>query len=355
MRSFDGLAEPYRLGVFAVLTVILSASAAIALRVVPKPRQLPARSSAQPKQQTLSQVLVAAGLKPPADAVSDLDHEITSYAVLNDRDIYLIAYYWNLPSGMLEDPLRVRSFARQTGEWKDAQIMLGGEQIGHAECVGSVLRARSLRSAFLVDTHINPSAGCLVILERDLAFRNALYGWYLAALSDSQIVFQRSEVQFAAVHPVELALYDLKTNRETPLFPRKPFRSILGDYVAKLHEFYSAHEEWCQQNNDPCDPESVDSALSGEVAVNEREHALAFVISYEHIQELAGPLQKPEGPGKVVYVYRHLNDEAKLDYREMLYSDVERRFGKLSLPSLLEPAALEKIFGTSAGIGDSYR
>jgi hypothetical protein len=153
---------------------------------------------------------------------------------------------------------------------------------------------------------------------------------------------------------VELALYDLKTNRETPLFPRKPFPSIRRDYIAKLREFYRAHEEWCSENNDPCDPETVDSTLQGELTVSENEHALAFVISYEHIQKFAGPVQKPEGPGEVVYVYRHVNDEATLDYREMLFSEVEKRSGKLSLRTLLEPAALQEIFDPSKEIGDSH-
>jgi hypothetical protein len=55
--------------------------------------------------------------------------------------------------------------------------------------------------------------------------------------------------------------------------------------------------------------------------VSESEHALAFVISYEPIQKFAGPVQKPGGPGKVVYVYRHVNDETRLDYREMPHSN----------------------------------
>lgn len=151
------------------------------------------------------------------------------------------------------------------------------------------------------------------------------------------------------MHSTELALYDLKTNRETSLFPREPFQSIRADYTAKLREFYRTHEEWCEKNNDPCDAGRVDSTLAGEVAISEPEHALAFVISYDRIQEFAGPVQKPEGPGKVVYVYRDVNDEAKLDCREMPLSEVERRFGKLSLHSLLEPRALKEIFGGTIG------
>jgi hypothetical protein len=324
------------------------ASAQTALPAKVSEQQSPGRSNAPRKEPTLAEVLATAGLKPAAEAVKDLDHPITSYAALSDPDAYLIAYYWNLPPGRLEDPLRVLNFSRQTEEWKSAQLMLGGEQIGHSECVGSVLHAHALPTVFLFDTHINPSAGCLLILDRNLAFRNALYGWYLAAVGDTQIVFQRSEVHFAPVHPTELALYDLKTNRETSLFPRKPFQRVRAEYTAKLGEFYRTHQEWCKENNDPCDAESVDSTLDGEVAISVAQHALAFVISYDRIQDSAGPVQKPEGPGKVVYVCRYVNDEAKLDYREMLVTDVEKRFGKLSLPSLLEPAALREVFANSS-------
>jgi hypothetical protein len=103
---------------------------------------------------------------------------------------------------------------------------------------------------------------------------------------------------------------------------------------------------------DPCEPEMVDSSLEGEIAFNHREHALAFVIdydSYDRFRGSSGLVQKPVNPGKVVYVYRYVNDEAKLDYREMLVSDVEKRFGKLSLRALLEPTVLEEIFRGTVG------
>jgi hypothetical protein len=120
---------------------------AIRVSFSPQPPQAAAQASAQPDQQTFAQVLIVAGLKPPAGTVRDLGHAITSYAALDDRDYYLIAYYWNLPSGMLEDPLRVLSIDKQTGEWKSAQVMLDGQQMGHGECVGSVLRAHALGRA----------------------------------------------------------------------------------------------------------------------------------------------------------------------------------------------------------------
>jgi len=156
-----------------------------------------------------------------------------------------------------------------------------------------------------------------------------------------------AKMHFAAVHPAELRLYDLKTNRETSLFPRKPAQRIRSEYTATLRDFYRNHQEWCNKNNDPCDAEVVDSALEGEVAVNDSEHALAFVISYQHVQDFEGPVQRPDGPAAVAYVYRDVNDEAKLDYREVLLSELEKRFGRVPLRGLLEPSALREIFGGS--------
>ncbi len=304
---------------------------------------LPAETR-QARKQTLAEVIAAAGLTAPREAAGEQERPITSYAGLDDRSVYVLAYYWDLPSGALEDPLRLLSYDRDSGEWKAGQLALAGDRIAHSECVGSVLSVHALPDAFLLDTHINPSAGCLLVVSRNLEFRAALYGWYLAAFGDGLTVFQRSEVHFAPVHPAELAVYDARTGQEMALFPRKPFQAIRSAYGAKLAEFYRTHEDWCMRNNHPCDPESVDSSVVGDVVTSAQEHALAFVISYDAIQDFPGDLKAPPGPGKVVYVYRHVDNEATLEYRELLLSDIEARFGNLRLRSLLEPERLQQIF-----------
>jgi hypothetical protein len=40
-----------------------------------------------------------------------------------------------------------------------------------------------------------------------------------------------------------------------------------------------------------------------------------------------------------------VNDEAKMEYREMLWSDMKAKVGDVPLEKLVEPAILEKIFG----------
>jgi len=40
-----------------------------------------------------------------------------------------------------------------------------------------------------------------------------------------------------------------------------------------------------------------------------------------------------------------VNDEAKMECREMLWSDVKAKVGDVSLERLVEPAIIEKLFG----------
>jgi hypothetical protein len=43
-----------------------------------------------------------------------------------------------------------------------------------------------------------------------------------------------------------------------------------------------------------------------------------------------------------------VNDEAKMEYREMLWSAVKAKAGDVALERLVEPLILEKIFGVEA-------
>jgi hypothetical protein len=74
---------------------------------------------------------------------------------------------------------------------------------------------------------------------------------------------------------------------------------------------------------------------------------MAFVISYE-LQGYGQGEEKPSGPAKVLYVYRHVNDDAKLECREILMEDAKARYGAVSLEQLVQPEMLEKIFNSDS-------
>jgi hypothetical protein len=248
-------------------------------------------------------------------------------------------------SGLLKAPIFLDSYDRGTHVWKSAQL---GEaktrsQSMDVECLGSILSIKGVGKRLVLETHINPSAGCLLVVSSKLELETSLYGWLVGSMGEDELVYHRSEVHFAPIHSAEIAVYDLRAKRDVTIFPHKPEQAIRQARVKELAEFYKTHEEWCQKWNDPCDPEDFDSELEGDVKTNPAEQALAFVISYEQIQQYPNDDAKPSGPKEVVYVYRHVNDESKMEYREMLWSEVRERAGNVPLERLVEREMLDKI------------
>jgi len=300
---------------------------------------------AQGEGKTLRQVLAAEQLPLDAEKLTNLDKTISSGAELNDASQFVIAYFLLDGTGRLNPPIYVDLFDRKSGQWRSGSI---GEAAakwegGDVDCLGSVLSIAAYADYFALETHINPSAGCEIILSREMKVKTALYGWTLGHFGDGGIFYHRSQIHFATVHPAELAFYDPATGKDFILFPHKPFQEIRLEEIKELREFFAAHPDSCQKTDDPCDPESFDSSIEGKIITGDRGHAAAFVVSYEK-EGFGQDEKKPEGPAKVVYVYRHVNDETKMEYRELLWSDVKARVGDVPLERLVEPEMLEKIF-----------
>ncbi len=289
---------------------------------------------------TLREVLSLHVLPTTVQDFPNLDHSITSYQVLNDSSQLVIVYHLEDGSGLLRSPLYLARFDRKHGQWKNTTLT--GEMVGD-ECLGSILQIESSAKSLFVDTHINPSAGCLLIISQELELEKSLFGWYLGRFGEESVVYHRSEVHFAPVHAAEIALYDRKTHRDTTIYPRQPYQPIRLAHIAKLREFFRTHEEWCKQNNHSCDPDWFDNGLIGSVVIDDHSYTLAFVIGYDQDIFQKGEEKFPELT-KVLYVYRHVDDETRIEYREMLLSDVQTRFGDLPFEKLLEPERLKQIF-----------
>lgn len=280
------------------------------------------------------------GAKP-----ANLEKKITSGAELDDSSQFAIAYYLDNGTGVLNPPLFVDRYDKKSTDWQSAALF--DPQTTGADfdaCVGSILAIKASGGRLFLDTHINPSAGCLLVLSPDLKLEASLYGWLLGQLGHDLLIYHRSEVHFAPVHPAEVAIYDLRSKRDVTIFPPASSTVIRQARIAQLREFYKSNPEWCNKNNDPCDPEEFDSEMRGTIATSETNSALAFLVSYEQIQFVQGDVQKPSGPKDVLYVYRRLDDPPKMEFREMLWSDAKTQFGDMSLENLLQPETLEKVF-----------
>ncbi len=299
------------------------------------------------QRETLRQKLAAHRLTMDPKIGKNLDQAITSGAELDTPTEFVIGYYADDGSGLLKAPIHFARYDRTKGVWDFADVTDGSVEGLQDACFGSVLSIKAVAGFYVVDTHISPSAGCLLVLTADMKVHSKFFGWYLGHVGDRILVYHRNQVHFATVHPAEIATFDLQSKKDTVIFPRKPDQQVRLDLIAALDAFYTSHPDYCQQNNDPCDPEYFDSSLEGEIVTDNREHAVAFVISYE-VQGYGQSKEKPSGPPKVVYVYRHVNDEAKLEYREILIDDLQVRYGAASLERLVDPEILVKLFDSDA-------
>jgi len=186
-----------------------------------------------------------------------LSQRITSFAVLDDETNFLIAYYIDDRSGFLSPPLYVARFVKKDQSWKTTALrkVEASFKTYQVPCLGSALRIVQTTGFFFVQTHLNPSAGCLVILSEDLAVKKALWGGYLAAFRSGLLVFNRNQIHFAPTHPMEMAIYDLQRDVESDLYPppADPFRAA---FIEKLRAAKPG-EDWCREHNSHCDPPTI--------------------------------------------------------------------------------------------------
>jgi hypothetical protein len=294
------------------------------------------------QKETLRQALAAHQLMTDPKIVKNLDQSITSAAVLDTHTEFVIGYYVDDGSGLLKAPIHFARFDRIKSMWDFADVTESSD-----EYLGSVLSIRAVAGFYLVDTQVSPSAGYLLVLSPEMRMQAKLFGWYLGHLGNQTLIYHRSQVHFAPVHPTQIATFDLQTKRDSVVFPYQPEQRIRLDLMATLRTFYASHPDYCGQNNDPCDPEYFDSDLKSQIVTDTREDAMAFVISYE-LQGYGQGEEKPSGPAKVLYVYRHVNDDAKLECREILMEDAKARYGAVSLEQLVQPEMLEKIFNSDS-------
>jgi hypothetical protein len=159
----------------------------------------------------------------PAAGVSDLSHQITSYAVLDDSDWFAIAYYRYENSSALPNLLRVRVYDKRIKRWRSAE--LEGEW-------GSMLHIRRAKQWWYLTGHSSPSTAPTLVLSADLRLIRELKGWPMLVLPDARLVYHNDMVHFAPAHPGSLSLYNPATGRNVRLFPSKPDeveRGVQGD------------------------------------------------------------------------------------------------------------------------------
>jgi hypothetical protein len=214
-------------------------------------------------------------------AEKEREQPITSFAVSSDHGLFLLAYYDDDGSGTLPPLLHVIRYDEQTMHLLHADLQGSPTKFHGFDdimsdipdlCLGSALNIYEKNGLILVDTQINPSAGCVLILTRDLKFNAALWGWTVGQIDDN-IIYEEGMVHFAPIHAGRLAIYNPRLKQRTLIYPAPadPAREQFSEQLKK----YLPARKFCMQQNLPCDPTLFSTDIQ-HIIINEQDHSFTF-------------------------------------------------------------------------------
>lgn len=142
---------------------------------------------------TLESVLVEHQI--PLTTLSDAERQqaITSFAVSKPGPVFLVAYHDDAGTQQLDPFIHVFRFDKKTGHASRVVLKSTETPIDPAgsglssNCMGSALSVFEDSGLIEISTHINPSAGCVLLLDSDLHFKAALPGWVLGRVGNQLI------------------------------------------------------------------------------------------------------------------------------------------------------------------------
>jgi hypothetical protein len=220
---------------------------------------------------------------------------------------------------------------------------------------GSITQIDRSAEFIFFSGHINPSAGCTMVVTRSLKFHDTFYGWVVGQFKDGRTIYEHSEVHWAPTHYVELSVYDPIHKAKRAIYPRKPYQNVHTAYIAQVKAVYDACCPKIMPDktvvmpggncsprfvNHHCNPELFDNYLQGSVVINDGSDALAFATVFND--------ETKEHP-EVIYVFRNVSSAQNGEYREFLARDLTTRYGDRFLSDYLQPKFLSELFDRPAG------
>ncbi|HXN45124.1 MAG TPA: hypothetical protein VN893_00690 [Bryobacteraceae bacterium] len=179
--------------------------------------------------ETLGSVLRSRDVPTNQFSDSDLGAQIDFWAASSSDEPFLLAYYAVDPS---QDPLSVVSSSIRLGplhvvrydpatrglrraEFPKVSARLSFDEI--VSCLVGVAAIGERHGMIEIDTHGEPSSGCVMLLSPQLALRTTVAGWPLGWVGPEYAIVQRAELDLT-----HIAVYDLRREHRTEVYPPVP-------------------------------------------------------------------------------------------------------------------------------------
>ena len=205
---------------------------------------------------------------------------------------------WSLPGSMAGTwPLHLIRLDKLSGATTDGKVRLRADDI----CAGALLDIQLVAGFALLQTHINPSAGCLLVVDPALRLRHTFYGFAPEEVELGRVVLTENMIHFAPVHPERLQVADLASGETRELYPLKddPLRAQL----ARQNAASMPSAEVCARMNDPCQPGLFDETIVALASNNRGRFAIVVDQEAEHRIVDEAPT-KTVAEQSVLYIYQ---------------------------------------------------
>jgi hypothetical protein len=299
-------------------------------------------------QASLAEVIAAACLPLPDKALVDSIQTITGFSAYNSRNEYVLGYYATTGQ-RFDPPLRILRYDKARKKWNAAQVDRATFVPSLPTlCLGSVMQVSRVGNFLYLETHLNPSAACELVITSELKLHRVLDGWNVSAFGADSMVFESSMVHFAPTHPMKLSLYDSSRDSVTPFYP-PPHDPLRSDYMERLRKIPESDK--CIEVERDCarDVAQFESSIAWAPSlrlfdVNAITKSLAFAVDFDPIGFLRESRNKDRSDWKVraVYVYRF--SSGKAEYRQIIYRDLKTKFGTDEFGDLLKQPTLDHLF-----------
>ena len=202
----------------------------------------------------------------------DLDRKLTSSAFGTSPDAFVAAYYFQDElEGQGLGPLHVSVFDRVRRQWVHKQnIIAEVEKLGMM-AGGSVLGVVVHPKIVLLDTHVSPSAGFTLVLDRSLDVVTSLAGYRAHVTNEGSIWYFGDMVHFADTHQETLKIFDLARRREFEVFPGAGPSPLAEGYRRQIKAVYDRL---------PDNLRTPDFDRSIRSVVDRHSASFAFVVGY---------------------------------------------------------------------------
>ena len=240
-----------------------------ALRVAAQPATAP-----PPQPGTLRAELQRSGFDAGirTDHAPDLDRRLTSYALGTSVDTFVAGYYYEDElEGQRLGPLHVSLFDRSRRQWVTRHNVTASVAGLGQVAAGSVLGVTVHPQLVVLETHVNPSASFLFVLDRSLRILTSLEGYRPRLTNDGSLWYFGNMVHFAPMHQETLRFFDAGRRADVEVFPGARLSAVAGDFKKQIDALRAAL---------PADQRAADFDRGLSVVAERESKRFAFIADY---------------------------------------------------------------------------